>query len=64
MRIAIYGRPTASNLTEQVKNIFTQLDGLGFEYIIHEAFYNSLKEIISFPKKAGTFSKELPAGSV
>ena len=64
MRIAIYGRPTASNLTEQVKNIFTQLDGLGFEYIIHEAFYNSLKEIISFKKEPGTFSKELPTGSV
>jgi NAD+ kinase len=64
MRIAIYGRPTASNLTEEVKGIFTQLDGLGFDYIIHEGFYKSLKEIIPFKKKPGTFAAELPKESV
>ena len=63
MRIAIYGRPTPSNLTQEVKNIFIQLDGLGFEYIIHEAFYTALKQIIPFKKKPATFSTELKKGS-
>lgn len=64
MRIAIYGRPTPANHTEEVKKIFSQLDGLGFEYVIHDAFYHSLKDIIPFKKEPGTFSTELTAGSV
>ena len=63
MRIAIYGRPTPSNLTDEVKNLFSQLDGLGFEYIIHEAYYAALSQIITFKKKPATFSAELPKGS-
>jgi len=63
MRIAIYGRPTPANLSEPVKNIFAQLDELNLEYIIHEGFYNSLKQIISFKKKPETFRTELVKGS-
>jgi len=62
MRIAIYGRPTPANLTESVAHIFTQLDELKLEYIVHEAFYNSLKGIIKFKKKPETFNAELKKG--
>jgi NAD+ kinase len=62
MRIAIYGRPTPANLTESVAHIFTQLDELKLEYIVHEAFYNSLKGIIKFKKKPQTFNAELKKG--
>jgi NAD+ kinase len=64
MRIAIYGRPAPSNLTEPVKNVFAQLDSLGFEYIIHDGFYTSLQDFIPFKKPPETFYEELPAGSV
>ena len=38
MRLAIYGRPSPHNLSEEVKNLFAQLDKLNTQYIIHEAF--------------------------
>lgn len=63
MRIAIYGRPYPAHLSEYVKGIFAQLDTLNMEYIIHEAFFNSLKDIIPFKKKPGTFNAELAKGS-
>ncbi|HZW70559.1 MAG TPA: NAD kinase, partial [Hanamia sp.] len=64
MRIAIYGRPTPSNHIEAVKSIFAQLELLGFEYIIHDGFYASLRGFVPFKKEPGTFNKELATGSV
>jgi len=64
MRIAIYGRPTQDNLSKQVKEFFSQIDKLKAEYIIHEAFCNFLKQLVSFPADVKTFSGELSKGSV
>jgi NAD+ kinase len=64
MRIAVYGRPTPDNLSKQVSDFFGQLDALKAEYIVHENFYNFLKQTISFGHDVKTFSKELNKGSV
>ena len=64
MRLAIYGRPTQDNLSEQVKNFFAQLDKLNAEYVVHEPFCNFLKQMVSFNPKVKTFSNELAKGSV
>lgn len=63
MRIAIYGRPNPTNLTEAVKSFFASLDALKFDYIIHQAFYEYVKESISFPATPQTFSGNLHKGS-
>jgi len=64
MRIAVYGRPTPDNLSEQVQDFFTQLDKLNAEYIVHESFFNFLKQLIPFDAKVKTFSGEIVKGSV
>jgi NAD+ kinase len=64
MRIAIYGRPSQNNHSEEAKKIFAQLDALGIEYIIHKTYYDSLKKEIKFPETFTTFSTELPPKSV
>ncbi len=64
MRIAIYGRPSQSNQCEEAKKIFSQLDGLSIEYIVHQAYYDSLKKDVKFPADTSTFSSELPENSV
>jgi len=64
MRIAIYGRPSQSNRSEEAKKIFAQLDALGMEYIIHQTYFNSLKSEIAFPATVSTFSSELVEDSV
>lgn len=64
MRIAIYGRPSQSNRCDEAKQIFSQLDALGIEYIVHQAYYDSLKKFISFPNNCATFSSELTDKSV
>ncbi len=64
MRIAIYGRPSQNNHSDEAKKIFAQLDALGIEYIIHKTYYDSLKKEIKFPETFTTFSTELPPKSV
>jgi NAD+ kinase len=64
MRIAIYGRPSPSNSCEEAQKIFSQLDTLGIEYLVHEGYYDSLKNQIKFPANATTFSSELKEKSV
>lgn len=64
MRIAIYGRPSQNNQSEEAEKILSQLAALGVEYIIHEAYYNSLKDFIRFPANCSTFSAELTGKSV
>jgi len=64
MRIAVYGRPTPDNLSDQVKDFFTQLDKLNAEYIVHESFFNFLKQLVHFDAKVKTFSGEISKDSV
>jgi NAD+ kinase len=64
MRIAIYGRPTPDNLSQPVKDFFTQLDILKAEYIVHETLHSYLKQIITFDPSIKTFSKELGKDNV
>jgi len=64
MRIAIYGRPSQSNRCDEAKQIFSQLNQLGIEYTVHQAYYDSLKKIVEFPEKCTTFSTELTEKSV
>lgn len=64
MRIAVYGRPTPDNLSQQVKDFFMRLDELKAEYIVHERLYSFLRQIIQFDAKVKTFSGELGKGSV
>lgn len=64
MRIAIYGRPSPSNRCEEAKQIFSQLDALGIEYMVHQAYYDSLKKFINFPGNCATYSSELTGKSV
>jgi NAD+ kinase len=64
MRIAVYGRPTPDNLSDQVRDFFTQLDKLNAEYIVHESFFNFLKQLVPFDAKVKTFSSEIAKGSV
>jgi len=64
MHIAIYGRPSPSNRCEEAKKIFAQLDALGIEYIVHQAYYDSLKKHITFSANVITYSSELAANSV
>jgi NAD+ kinase len=64
MRIAIYGRPSPNNRCEEAKQIFAQLDKLGVEYILHERYYNSLKDHLKFPSNSTTYSSELSDKSV
>lgn len=64
MRIAVYGRPTPDNLSDQVKDFFTQLDKLKAEYIVHESFFNFLKQLVPFDAKVKTFSGEISKDSV
>ncbi len=58
MRIAIYGRPSPSNRCEEARQIFSQLDASGIEYMIHQTYYDSLQGFVSFPEKCTTFSTE------
>jgi|SRR6185437_1413691 len=64
MRIAVYGRPTPDNLSDQVKDFFTQLDKLNAEYIVHASFFNFLKQLVHFDAKVKTFSGEISKDSV
>lgn len=64
MRIAIYGRPSQSNRCDEAKQIFSQLDALGIEYMVHQAYYDSLKKFINFPANCATYSSELTDKSV
>ena len=64
MRLAIYGRPTPDNLSEQVKDFFTQLDKLKAEYVVHETLFHFLRQIVSFSPSVKTFSGELAKDSV
>ncbi len=64
MRIAIYGRPSQSNRSEEAKKIFAQLDELGIEYIVHQTYFDSLKNEIKFSDSISTFTTELAEKSV
>jgi NAD+ kinase len=64
MRLAIYGRPSLNNRCEEAKKIFSQLNELGIEYIVHSVYYDSLKKYINFPSTCSTFSSELTDKSV
>src|SRR5580700_536683 len=64
MRIAIYGRPSQNNHSEEAKKIFAQLDALGIEYIIHKTYFDSLKKEIKFSDSIATFTSELAEKSV
>ncbi len=64
MRIAIYGRPSPNNRSDEAKKIFAQLDSLNIEYIVHQVYYDSLKSQITFPSDCSTFSSELTDKSV
>ncbi len=64
MRIAIYGRPSPNNRCEEAKKIFSQLDMLGIDYVVHETYYDSLKKHIGFPPNCATYSSELVEKSV
>lgn len=64
MRIAIYGRPSPSNRCDEAKQIFSQLDALGIEYIVHQEYYDSLRNFVNFPEKCATFSLGLKEKSV
>lgn len=59
MRIAIYGRPSPNNNPDEIKKIFSQLDASGIEYVVHQAYYDSLKAFIKFPANCAAFSSEL-----
>ena len=64
MRIAIYGRPSQSNRCDEAKQIFAQLNRLGVEYTVHQAYYDSLQKLVEFPENCTTFSTELMEKSV
>jgi len=64
MRIAIYGRPSQSNRCDEAKQIFAQLNQLGIEYTVHQAYYDSLQKFVELPEKCTTFSTELTEKSV
>lgn len=63
MRLAIYGRPSPDNLSQQVKDFFSQLEVLKIEYVIHETLCNFLKQLISFKPDTKTFTNDLPKDS-
>ncbi len=63
MRLAIYGRPSPHNLSEEVKNLFAQLDKLNTQYIIHEAFCSYLRQAVPLSAEVKTFKDELPNDS-
>lgn len=64
MRIAIYGRPSQDNLSQQVQDFFVQLDKLKIDYIVHDTFFSYLKQVITFAPTIKTFSAELGKGEV
>jgi len=64
MRIAIYGRPSQNNRCDEAKQIFSQLDLLGIDYIVHQTYFDSLKSQIKFRDNITAFSTDLTDKSV
>jgi NAD+ kinase len=64
MRLAIYGRPSPQNLSEEVKDFFVQLDNLKANYLVHEDFCNYLRQLVPIAPHVKTFTGELAKGSV
>ncbi len=64
MRLAIYGRPSPQNLSDEIKAFFRQVDAIHANYIIHDAFCNYLRQAVPFNPDVKTFTGELPKGAV
>lgn len=55
MKVAIYGRSTKDNLSEHIQLLFQKLSEYNAEIIIHEDFYNFIKESLQVPAGIKTF---------
>jgi len=56
MRIAIYGRTTDDNTSEYIQLLFSKLSDYKSELLIHDVFYNFLKQKITLSGNIKTFS--------
>ncbi len=56
MKVAIYGRPTSNNISEQVQCLFHKLNEYKTEMLIYEPFYNFLKQKIHISGAIKTFN--------
>jgi NAD+ kinase len=56
MVIAVYARSTKDNNTAYIEEIYSCLKSEGVELIIHEPYYNYLKETFQFNRDLETFS--------
>lgn len=44
MKVAVYGRKLSSVLIPYVEELFTEMDNAGFDVVVYEPFYSSLKQ--------------------
>lgn len=56
MKVAIYGRPTANNISEHIQCLFKKLNEYNTEMVIHEPFYNFLKQKMEIGGAIQTFN--------
>jgi len=57
MIIAVYGRPNKDNILTEVQELFTKLDLLKLEVLIHEPFHDFIKDKFKLGKQVRTFSR-------
>ena len=56
MKVAVYGRQLSQILIPYVEELFTELDNAGFEVVVYEPFYNSIKQLSSSSYKYQSFT--------
>lgn len=56
MKVAVYGRSLSSILIPYVEELFAELDNAGFEVMVYEPFYNSIKQLSSSSYKYNSFT--------
>ncbi|MBI2272036.1 MAG: NAD kinase [Bacteroidetes bacterium] len=57
MIIAVYGRPGKDNTSQHIQQLFDKLESLNIQVLVHDTFYNHIKQYLKLSAGVKRFSK-------